>query len=650
MNLLSGTTLARAALLAMALQPLGSKGQDASLIQVAVRDVKGLSTPAPTMGPGQPCQCEGCGGFPLLDLDGNGCLVEEEVDRVDAMRGLFTGLDFDKNGCVNRTECAIYQEQHDLNLLRYTMDGLAGECDYGMYLPDQASVCIPCIGGSTSRRRSHTCTPCSSFEFDAGAFDSCVGGVYVTADASVGDTALQISDIQGLSAGDSISIASRNPGRFEEATIASVPEHSSDIFSSNQVVGPGTIQLARALTSSFRVYDPVTLACTDFDGVTLSKSYPCGCGQARCDEGEACERGPPAGSALKAEANGTAAGTSGSCIARAGAVPTPRPAASARGDPHLVSLRGEHFDVGHGGDFSLLRIPQDATQPAGLTLRCTIQAEFGKPCTTHITQVELGGLWLDNNSLEVRSYLRSQSGDTGDKFLGARIVSAQGLGAPWRNITDWGSDRSLVASGSGYEVTVSKVSWSGRRHSRPWAPNVAGQFEIRVRDTRSKEATKVIIRQDLAYQQHLSVAVRRLSALGREDIGGLIGLDERPASLAEVAPECRRHRSGLDGRRGPRATAPWQTRWTKVKEERGNQAGPADIDPEAKQRDAESRISSGGGEGGELMCVCESGRASLDEDAMRLEAQEQEEEAAYLANEGIMTDWQVGRLAEASWD
>ncbi|CAK0841664.1 unnamed protein product [Prorocentrum cordatum] len=366
-------------------------------------------TPEPTLAPGQPCQCEGCGGFSLYDVDGNGCLIEGEVDRVEAMRGLFSGLDADGDGCVTQAECSTYVEQHNLELPKYTPP-ITEECDYGMYLPDQASVCVPCVGGSTSRRRSHTCTPCADAEFDAGMYDDCVGGIYLTDDADEGNCTVHTNDVEGVfQRGDRITIATRNPGHFEEVTIT----------------GTSPIQIDRCLNLSFKTYDPVRRACTSADGFSFSSVYPCGCGKATCEEGQACNMGSSTGTVYRS--NGTTAGTAGMCITRVHEgepMPTPNPTISARGDPHLVNLQGEHFDVNHGGEFSLLRIPQDTKQPAGFSLMSTITAEYNRPCITYITQVALSGTWFDEKSLEVRSYLRSHSNETADRFLGARVLSA----------------------------------------------------------------------------------------------------------------------------------------------------------------------------------------------------------------------------------
>jgi len=69
----------------------------------------------------------------------------------------------------------------------------------------------------------------------------------------------------------------------------------------------------------------------------------------------------------------------------------------------LVNLNGEHFDVNHGGEFTLLRVPQNTIKPAEVELKAFVLPEHGKPCTTYITEVELSGVWLDGKVVQVRS-------------------------------------------------------------------------------------------------------------------------------------------------------------------------------------------------------------------------------------------------------
>ncbi|CAK0882159.1 unnamed protein product, partial [Prorocentrum cordatum] len=82
---------------------------------VSVEYAPVMPTPLPTLEPGKPCPCEdSCGVFPYVDLDGDGCLLEGEINAVAEFAGHFLEMDADGDGCVNRTECALSPHSADL--------------------------------------------------------------------------------------------------------------------------------------------------------------------------------------------------------------------------------------------------------------------------------------------------------------------------------------------------------------------------------------------------------------------------------------------------------------------------------------------------------------------------------------------------------
>merc|ERR1740120_619866 len=379
----------------------------------------------------------------------------------------------------------------------------------------------------------------------------------------------------------------------------------------------------------FAIYDKVLLACSQRNGVIFPEAYPCGCGIDECEFGERCDVTDPDGH-----------GSSGVCTGPpASILPTPAPTGSARGDPHLVNLNGEHFDVNHGGEFTLLRIPQSTAKPAEVELKASILPEHGKPCTTYITEVELTGSWLGGKALQVRSYLRSHADNETDKFLGLRVLDrapgAPADEAPWEKLSQW-ADKNYVVSEpetkDGFGVTFSAAKWHSNKNAKEDAPSVAGQVEIQVKNRLSKEPTKLVIRQDLPRQEHLNLAVRRLSSLGRADVGGLLGFDAHPESLEDVTPECQRHRDGLDRDLGPHAKPAWKARWERIKEQR-KQARNHDNGAAASLADRD------------MMCVCPDDTATgLDGDVYV------EGLVGGEGNGGVLVEFQTGRLAEATWD
>jgi hypothetical protein len=339
--------------------------------------------------------------------------------------------------------------------------------------------------------------------------------------------------------------------------------------------------------------------CSVTDGTDVSSHFSpsilgcvCACGEDLCTSTEVCTR----------DDNGT-----GVCT-RAGPYPefsTPAPTVGAKGDPHLVNLQGEHFDINHEGQFELMRLPQAVERPAEFSFLATIQPDLGKPCTTYITQVEFSGAWLGGRSLQIRCYRRSHSNGT-DAFLGARLLDGVG-DAPWQTIHEFESeDLVLSESASRFEAVLDKATWSPKKRSAS-GPTTAGMFTLSLRNRKSKHSARVTIRQDLPEQEHLNVAVRRLSQLGRVDIGGLLGFDRHPESLERPSAACVHHKATAryriesqdDEDHGYYYRPAWKDRWDQIRRGRSQ-----DDDNEASAfllgRRADSRA-------GGSMCKCQSG-------------------------------------------
>jgi len=261
------------------------------------------------------------------------------------------------------------------------------------------------------------------------------------------------------------------------------------------------------------------------------------------------------------------------CICSTASVefPTPAPTVGAKGDPHLVNLQGEHFDINHGGEFTLLRFPQASEKPAEFSLQAAIQPDVGKPCTTYITQVELSGAWLGGKSVQIRCYRKSHSNGT-DAFLGARLLEGKS-DSPWQTIEEFEAhDLLLSDSESDIQVSLDKATWFPKKSSKT-GPTAAGMFTLALRNIRSPNAAKITIRQDLPGQEHLNVAVRQLSQLGRVDVGGLLGFDAHPESLERPSAACVHHRATAryriesqdDADHGYYFKPSWKDRWDKAR-------------------------------------------------------------------------------------
>jgi len=250
---------------------------------------------------------------------------------------------------------------------------------------------------------------------------------------------------------------------------------------------------------------------------------------------------------------------------------TPAPTVGAKGDPHLVNLQGEHFDINHDGKFTLLRFPQAAETPAEFTFLANIQPDFGKPCTTYITEVELSGAWLGSKVLQIRSYRKSHSNET-DAFLGARIIVNDKITPPWQTIEEFETNDLVLSEFGVVQSFLEKATWFPKKRTRA-GPTAAGMFTLSLKNMHSGTAAKITIRQDLPEQEHLNVAVRQLSQLGRVDVGGLLGFDEHPESLERQSAACVHHKATAryriesqdDVDHGYYFRPAWKDRWDKVR-------------------------------------------------------------------------------------
>jgi len=311
---------------------------------------------------------------------------------------------------------------------------------------------------------------------------------------------------------------------------------------------------------------------------------------------------------------------------------TPAPTVGARGDPHLVNLQGEHFDINHEGNFMLLRIPQAAERPAEFSFEATILPDDGKPCTTYITQVELSGAWLGNTSVGIRSYRRSKS-FAPDAFLGVQLREGDSK-SRWQPLEDFQSeDLTLSKAASDVETTLSKSAWFPKKRSTE-GPSTAGMFTLTLRDSHSRQSAQITIRQDLPEQEHLNVAMRQLSHLGRVDVGGLLGFDPHPESLERPSAACHHHRATAryhvesQEDHGYYYRPTWQDKWDQI---RGKRRQPAS-DEEDNNEAAASLFSRSAGSAAQrnTMCKCPSeGSQSV---------------------EGVIVEEASSMFAEANWE
>jgi hypothetical protein len=87
--------------------------------------------------------------------------------------------------------------------------------------------------------------------------------------------------------------------------------------------------------------------------------------------------------------------------------PSPTDTSSGFGDPHMVNILGEHFNIWRLGEVELLRIPRNSTNStAALRLVANVSetAKGSSECTRapYMTSMRLGGAWFDNRELSVK--------------------------------------------------------------------------------------------------------------------------------------------------------------------------------------------------------------------------------------------------------
>jgi len=361
--------------------------------------------------------------------------------------------------------------------------------------------------------------------------------------------------------------------------------------------------------------DYIGITCTTTDGTQASRKYAktpdpeeegcpqtCACGNKLCDEYTRCCIGD---NCCEADCS------NGCCCPVEKNFPTPAPTVAARGDPHLVNLQGEHFDINHPGVYTLLRVPQDVRKFSEMQIVATVTFEHGRPCTTYITQVELTGKWFGNQSIQVRSFLKSQVEGELHAELGMRMFGGDAsLAAPWQSIEAIMVEEQKIGN-YGMEVIMYKSQWYPKKRVPPGMPMVAGMFQFDVRYPHTSDSAKFIFRQDLPDQEHLNLAVRRISALGRMDIGGLIGFDTHARSLEAPSKECNQYRAqnlhrvmSQDERDGYTYRPLWKERWDQIRHNRDMKHAGHNVGDNSQDNEAAASLFKVDTKADNLMCKC----------------------------------------------
>jgi len=102
---------------------------------------------------------------------------------------------------------------------------------------------------------------------------------------------------------------------------------------------------------------------------------------------------------------------------------SPTDASSGFGDPHMVNINGEHFNIWRLGEVELLRIPRDPMHRAQIRFVAKVsnenEAQSGNGCTRapYMTAMRLSGSWFGNRELFIRMVAGEMRVHVGSKNL-----------------------------------------------------------------------------------------------------------------------------------------------------------------------------------------------------------------------------------------
>jgi len=239
---------------------------------------------------------------------------------------------------------------------------------------------------------------------------------------------------------------------------------------------------------------------------------------------------------------GTTEGPASDASGAVGAAPSSDLGGTAKGDPHLVNIKGEAFDVRQPGKHMFLRVPQDRSQPALLSVRARVEPDWREPCSMLITRVEVSGSWVGQESrVQVRALKRRSRTDRLQSEVRQRIMPedlAQPFAIKVGGALSWTPMwRFAGFRGSDGNMSVDAVI-TNHNKSQVWGPhNAAGYFRILV------HGAEIRLIQKRPAWGFLNIQLQHLQRLGRTDIGGLLGAEEVPEELGRLTDECAARRS-----------------------------------------------------------------------------------------------------------
>jgi len=187
-----------------------------------------------------------------------------------------------------------------------------------------------------------------------------------------------------------------------------------------------------------------------------------------------------------------------------GPTPSPTDVSGGHGDPHMVNVNGEIFDIWRLGAVELLRIPRNSHNHPQIRFTANVSSDHGTQsdtrCTArYMTSMRFSGSWFGNQEVYITLVAGEMRVHVGKKSL-----------SPLEKVQ---IEKSLVVS----------------RPSESLVTVLAG------------DATINVMHDDAVFKPHfyLNADVRNLASLGLK-IGGVLGLDDH-TDVARKPASCEHH-------------------------------------------------------------------------------------------------------------
>jgi len=202
--------------------------------------------------------------------------------------------------------------------------------------------------------------------------------------------------------------------------------------------------------------------------------------------------------------------------------------ADVKDDPHVCALSGECYDIREPSMYALLRVPSGEQEPPVFELSADLDTDGVRPCGLYVKNITLGGSWLDDQVVRIRSHTRDVGGSN---VAGSRALTNFSLqlgDSPWMSFVREDSGQQVA------EVGHLAVRFVWREQ---YGQNLeAKSLEFTVGGGRNQSARLTISQ---ASHQALNLEMWGMGRLGYSRIGGMLGTDGHLDSIERPTLACR---------------------------------------------------------------------------------------------------------------